>query len=168
MTKFVNLNMASERLSVKSTKGLRFFSSTIANPIPNNTPKITICKTLFSYTDLTMFSGNVSRTNALNLYTQCTFSLICVNAFSSAAETAEVVGSSSCGIFATSMPTPASVILITASPMKIAQVVAQKKYNIDFQAIRPTDFKSECPAIPKTNVANKIGPTMVFTNLMNP
>src|SRR5690606_22474525 len=59
-------------------------------------------------------------------------------------------------------------ILITAKPIKIAHEVAQKKYSIDFQAIRPTCFKSECPAIPYTNVAKIIGATMVLTNLMNP
>src|SRR5690606_20883912 len=47
-------------------------------------------------------------------------------------------------------------------------VVAQKKYNMDFQAIRPTCLRSEWPAIPNTKVENKIGPTMVFTNLINP
>src|SRR5690606_2066903 len=38
----------------------------------------------------------------------------------------------------------------------------------DFQAILPTCFKSECPAIPKTNVENIIGATIVFTSLINP
>src|SRR5690606_4435240 len=77
-----------------------------------------------------------------------------------------VLGSSSWGIFSTSTPTPAWVILITIKPINIAQVVADTKYSIDFHAIRPTDFKSEWPAIPKTKVANRMGPTMVFTNLI--
>src|SRR5690606_18345757 len=115
-----------------------------------------------------MFSGNVSRTKALNLYTQCTSSDICAKAFSSAVLIAEVCGNSSCGMCSISTPTPALVILMTINPIKMAQVVALTKYNMDFHAIRPTDLRSECPAIPKTNVANKIGPTMVFTNLINP
>ncbi|MNL59830.1 hypothetical protein D3C87_1835880 [compost metagenome] len=42
MIKFVNLNMVSDKLSVKSTKGFLFFSSTIARPIPNKTENTTI------------------------------------------------------------------------------------------------------------------------------
>src|SRR5690606_25066942 len=166
ITIFVNLNIASERLSVKLTNGFRFFSSTNANPIPNITPNTTIWSTWFSYTALTIFSGKVSRINALNLYTPWTLFDICDIAALSATLVVAVFGSSSCGIFSTSTPTPAWVILMTINPINIAQVVADTKYSIDFHAIRPTDFKSECPAIPKTNVANRMGPTMVFTNLI--
>ena len=59
-------------------------------------------------------------------------------------------------------------MLIAISPIKMANVVAILKYKRDFHAMRPTCFKSECPAIPNTNVANKIGPTIVLTNLINP
>src|SRR5690606_42088735 len=75
-------------------------------------------------------------------------------------------GSLSYGIFDTSTPTPAYVTLITINPTNRAQVVADTKYSIDFHAIRATAFRSECPAIPKTSVANRMGPTMVFTNLI--
>ena len=139
----VNLNITSERLSVARSMGWRLSSRTIASAIPKIILKTTICKTCPSAIDLAIFSGKICRIISLN---------VCGGTFSS----------SSWAPVGIDIPIPAFEILIAASPIKRAIVVTTSKYKIDFQPILPTCFRSECPAIPKTSVANNKGAIMVL------
>src|SRR5713101_5285017 len=60
MTRLVNLNMVSERLSAKARMGRRLGSGTSASAMAKRTLKTTICSTWPSATDLAMFSGKMS------------------------------------------------------------------------------------------------------------
>eukprot|EP00825_Cyclidium_porcatum_P000402 TRINITY_DN10095_c0_g1_i2.p4 TRINITY_DN10095_c0_g1~~TRINITY_DN10095_c0_g1_i2.p4 ORF type:complete len:205 (+),score=3.48 TRINITY_DN10095_c0_g1_i2:621-1235(+) len=61
ITRLVNLNIVSERLSVKRNIGWRFFSPSMATAIPKIMLNITICKTCPSQMDLAIFSGKICK-----------------------------------------------------------------------------------------------------------
>ena len=140
--------MVSDKLSQNSSIVWRCFSVVMDKPMPNNMLNSTICSTCPSATDLAMFSGNMWRIMSVKL---------CLLA-------GRLLKSACVGIC---KPTPAWLMLMAIKPIASATVVTTSKYSKDFQPIRPTCFKSECPAMPTTKVPNKSGAIILLMSNKN-
>ena len=108
MTRLVNLNITSLRLSQNASMGRRFCSLIMARATAKIRLKTTTSSTAPSATDFAMFSGKMCRM------------VSCALSFVTGAVSA-VVDGGNC------TPTPALLMLMAASPRKIAMVVTISK-----------------------------------------